>query len=205
ADRNQTVTIINRKESNLRTIASDGSQNRSQGIAFKNDQRHISPAAKKQDRIPSETTAKPVFGAMELELEDEIQRQEEETVAIVAVALLLTTLTHFGTQGIPYNDLPLTGTTTSSLMKVWPWQNNIGPPIPKIPPPPPEPEYSSERKRQHCKNWRDSITEGLWTQYIDTLQDRRFDSLVIDKKFKETENGNEKGPRREKRERLRVT
>ncbi|POV95043.1 hypothetical protein PSTT_16494 [Puccinia striiformis] len=71
------------------------------------EERHISPAAKKQDRIPSETTAKPVFGAMELELEDEIQRQEEETVAIVAVALLLTTLTHFGTQGIPYNDLPL--------------------------------------------------------------------------------------------------
>ncbi|KNE98892.1 hypothetical protein PSTG_07912 [Puccinia striiformis f. sp. tritici PST-78] len=46
---------------------------------------------------------------MELELEDEIQQQEEETIAIVAVALLLTTLTRFGTQGIPYNDLPLSG------------------------------------------------------------------------------------------------
>ncbi|KNE92679.1 hypothetical protein PSTG_13892 [Puccinia striiformis f. sp. tritici PST-78] len=46
---------------------------------------------------------------MKLELEDEIQQQEEETIAIVAVALLLTTLTRFGTQGIPYNDLPLSG------------------------------------------------------------------------------------------------
>ncbi|POW13837.1 hypothetical protein PSTT_03512 [Puccinia striiformis] len=27
-----------------------------------------------------------------------------------------------------------TGSTTSSLMKVWPWLNNIGPPILKIPP-----------------------------------------------------------------------
>ncbi|KAI7964247.1 hypothetical protein MJO29_004674 [Puccinia striiformis f. sp. tritici] len=44
---------------------------------------------------------------MKLELEDKIQQQEEETVVIVAVTLLLTTLTHFGTQGIPYNDLPL--------------------------------------------------------------------------------------------------
>ncbi|KAI7956211.1 hypothetical protein MJO29_007610 [Puccinia striiformis f. sp. tritici] len=42
---------------------------------------------------------------MEQELEDEIQQHEEETVVIVAVALLLTTLTRFGTQGIPYNDL----------------------------------------------------------------------------------------------------
>ncbi|KAH9470497.1 hypothetical protein Pst134EA_007749 [Puccinia striiformis f. sp. tritici] len=40
-------------------------------------------------------------------------------------------------------------------------------------PPPPEPEYSSEHKRQHCKKWRDSIAEGLWTQYMETLQDRR--------------------------------
>ncbi|KAI7951580.1 hypothetical protein MJO28_007264 [Puccinia striiformis f. sp. tritici] len=44
---------------------------------------------------------------MELELEDKIQQQEEETIGVVAVALLLTTLTRFGTQGIPYNDLPL--------------------------------------------------------------------------------------------------
>ncbi|POW13838.1 hypothetical protein PSTT_03511 [Puccinia striiformis] len=46
---------------------------------------------------------------MELEPEDEIQRQEEETIVIVAIALLLTTLTRFGTRGIPYNDLPLSG------------------------------------------------------------------------------------------------
>ncbi|KAI7956539.1 hypothetical protein MJO28_003634, partial [Puccinia striiformis f. sp. tritici] len=36
----------------------------------------------------------------------------------------------------------------------------------KDPPPPPEPEYSSEHKRQHCKKWRDSIAEGLWTQFV---------------------------------------
>ncbi|KAI7956210.1 hypothetical protein MJO29_007609 [Puccinia striiformis f. sp. tritici] len=39
--------------------------------------------------------------------------------------------------------------------------------------PPPDPEYSSEPERQHCENWRDLIAEGLWTQYMETLQDRR--------------------------------
>ncbi|KNE92049.1 hypothetical protein PSTG_14582 [Puccinia striiformis f. sp. tritici PST-78] len=39
--------------------------------------------------------------------------------------------------------------------------------------PPPDPEYSSEPERQHCENWRDLIAEGLWTQYMETLQDQR--------------------------------
>ncbi|KAI7964246.1 hypothetical protein MJO29_004673, partial [Puccinia striiformis f. sp. tritici] len=57
-------------------------------------------------------------------------------------------------------------------------KNNIGPPIPKIPPPP-EPEYSSEHERQHCKKWQDLIAEGLWTQYMETLQDRLLPLVVF--------------------------
>ncbi|KAI9603759.1 hypothetical protein H4Q26_003359 [Puccinia striiformis f. sp. tritici PST-130] len=241
------------------------------------EERHISPtAAKKQDGIPSETTAKPIFDTMELELEDEIQQQEEETIGVVAVALLLTTLTRFGTQGIPYNDLPLSGedytiailqgnprrtldvfrVTTPTFMFICRELLSVQmEPVSKLlqveeqlryfcislrnviercfgvfkrrfkimtqaseyqleqqydlvlacaclhninvrkngyydiifdeslamaeqyratdtEDPPPKPEYPSERERQHCENWRDSIAEGLWTQYMQTLQEQ---------------------------------
>jgi hypothetical protein len=30
--------------------------------------------------------------------------------------------------------------------------------------------YSSNREREECENWRDSIASGLWDQYVSTLQ-----------------------------------
>ncbi|PLW25925.1 hypothetical protein PCANC_27180 [Puccinia coronata f. sp. avenae] len=38
--------------------------------------------------------------------------------------------------------------------------------------PPSEGVYSSDREWEECENWQDSIAEGLWMQYVATLEER---------------------------------